>query len=254
MAKLTAKQRENIPSSEFALKDRRFPINDKNHARAAIMLSNKGTTPKEGATVRSKARAILKKKKGGIISKLRKGGQGYLDKTDERVSASLDEPISKLRRGGIAQGKSPGVDTATTIDGTTYYKKGGMAKGERGKKYATGGEVEEEGYESKKALKKDLKSKAKRSPNVKRYKLKKATKVKDESAVTETHTVLGKGKTKRSLKLPLGKKSKRKYNLPTASTQYYAETVPEKKKSTPMLLKKGGKYKKGGLINKVKYA
>lgn len=32
------------------------------------------------------------------------------------------------RKGGVAQGKSPGVDTATTIDGTTYYQEGGTVK------------------------------------------------------------------------------------------------------------------------------
>ena len=41
MAKLTKKQRANIPSDEFALPNRRFPLNDPNHAKAAIMLSNK---------------------------------------------------------------------------------------------------------------------------------------------------------------------------------------------------------------------
>lgn len=36
MAKLTAKQRAKIPSKQFAGPGRSFPINDTNHARAAI--------------------------------------------------------------------------------------------------------------------------------------------------------------------------------------------------------------------------
>lgn len=39
MSKLTAKQRSGLRSSEFALPGRRFPINDKNHARAAISMA-----------------------------------------------------------------------------------------------------------------------------------------------------------------------------------------------------------------------
>ena len=31
---------------------------------------------------------------------LKKGGQGYLDRVDEGVSASLKEPLSKLKKGG----------------------------------------------------------------------------------------------------------------------------------------------------------
>lgn len=33
----------------------------------------------------------------------------------------------RFQTGGVAQGKSPGVDTPTTIDGTTYYQNGGKA-------------------------------------------------------------------------------------------------------------------------------
>lgn len=156
--------------------------------------------------------------------------------------------VSKLRRGGIAQGKSPGVDTATTIDGTTYYKKGGMAKGERGKKYVVGGEVT---FDSKREQKQYYKDKAAKNPYVKKYKLKSGRKVKDESDVSERHSVSKKGITWRNPKLGLGKNSKRKYNLKTASKQYYAEPVASEEKSRAMF-KKGGKYKNGGIIDKIK--
>jgi hypothetical protein len=59
MAKLTTAQRKKIPQSKFALPGGRFPLTDKKHDKAAIMLSNKGTTPAEAALVRSKARTKL---------------------------------------------------------------------------------------------------------------------------------------------------------------------------------------------------
>ena len=59
MARLSTTQRKAMPQGEYALPGKRFPINDDKHARAAIMLSNKGTTPGEAATVRAKAQAKL---------------------------------------------------------------------------------------------------------------------------------------------------------------------------------------------------
>jgi hypothetical protein len=61
MAKLTAKARKQIPASQFAGPGRSFPIEDKAHARAAIMLSGNAPDP---AAVRQKARAVLKRGKG----------------------------------------------------------------------------------------------------------------------------------------------------------------------------------------------
>lgn len=71
MAKLTKEARGKIPSSNFALPGRRFPIEDAKHARAAIMLSNKGTTPEEAAEVRRKAKAKLGGGLAGAMSKMR---------------------------------------------------------------------------------------------------------------------------------------------------------------------------------------
>ena len=61
MAKLTAKARSKIPTSKFAGPGRSFPIEDKAHARAAIMLSGNAPNPGE---VKARARAILKRGKG----------------------------------------------------------------------------------------------------------------------------------------------------------------------------------------------
>jgi len=36
MAKLTSKERSDLPAGDFAGPDRSFPINDKNHARNAL--------------------------------------------------------------------------------------------------------------------------------------------------------------------------------------------------------------------------
>lgn len=40
MARLTAAARRALPASDFAGPHRTFPVNDKAHARAAIMLSH----------------------------------------------------------------------------------------------------------------------------------------------------------------------------------------------------------------------
>jgi hypothetical protein len=57
MAKLTAKQRDNLKASQFALPGGRFPINDKAHAKAALQRVSQFGTPAEKATVRKKVAA-----------------------------------------------------------------------------------------------------------------------------------------------------------------------------------------------------
>jgi hypothetical protein len=56
MAKLTAKTRKAIPSSEFALPDRRYPIEDESHARDALARVEANGTPHEIAVVRAHVR------------------------------------------------------------------------------------------------------------------------------------------------------------------------------------------------------
>lgn len=75
MAKLTTKQRKMMPKSEFALNqkkdgktEKRFPINDKEHARKALQLlpKAKDVSASEAAMIRAKARKKLGKKKGDM--------------------------------------------------------------------------------------------------------------------------------------------------------------------------------------------
>ena len=69
MAKLTTKQRKKMPSSEFALiqkhdgkMEKRFPINDKEHARKALQLlpRAKNVSSSERAKIMAKAHKKLK--------------------------------------------------------------------------------------------------------------------------------------------------------------------------------------------------
>lgn len=55
--KLTAKARKHIKGSNFALPGRRYPINDPNHARAALSMVARHGTPAEKAAVRRKVHA-----------------------------------------------------------------------------------------------------------------------------------------------------------------------------------------------------
>jgi hypothetical protein len=58
MAKLTAKERKKIPSTDFALpEDRAFPIEDETHARDAL-----SRAARKPPAVEKKVRAAVKKK------------------------------------------------------------------------------------------------------------------------------------------------------------------------------------------------
>jgi hypothetical protein len=58
MARLTAAQRRALPAKDFAGPNRTFPVNDPQHAKAAIMLSSHAKNP---AAVKAAARKELKK-------------------------------------------------------------------------------------------------------------------------------------------------------------------------------------------------
>ncbi len=68
MAKLTVKQRKALPSSVFAGPARSFPVNDKNHARAALqdLPRAKGLSADEKARIKAKADTKLGKKMGKL--------------------------------------------------------------------------------------------------------------------------------------------------------------------------------------------
>jgi hypothetical protein len=55
MARLTAAQRRALPDSAFAGPNRTFPVNDKNHAEAAEMLSGHASSATK-AKIKKKAR------------------------------------------------------------------------------------------------------------------------------------------------------------------------------------------------------
>ena len=62
--KLTAAAQKKLPAKTFAGPGRSFPINDKNHARAALSMVGrseaKGTvTPSQASKIRKRAKAML---------------------------------------------------------------------------------------------------------------------------------------------------------------------------------------------------
>ena len=57
MAKLNAAARRAIPSSDFALPGRHYPIEDSGHAKAALARGEANATPAEEATIRRKVHA-----------------------------------------------------------------------------------------------------------------------------------------------------------------------------------------------------
>jgi hypothetical protein len=57
MTKLTTKTRNKIPGGDFALPGRRYPIEDKAHARDALSRVSQSGTPAEKSAVRAKVLA-----------------------------------------------------------------------------------------------------------------------------------------------------------------------------------------------------
>ncbi len=57
MAKLTAAARRHIPPGDFALASRRYPIEDRSHARNALSRVSQYGTPSEKARVRAAVHA-----------------------------------------------------------------------------------------------------------------------------------------------------------------------------------------------------
>ena len=63
MAKLTTAARKKIPSGEFALPGRRYPIEDKAHARNAKARAAQHASPSERKVIDAKADRVLAKGK-----------------------------------------------------------------------------------------------------------------------------------------------------------------------------------------------
>jgi hypothetical protein len=59
MAKLTTAGRKKIPTNEFALPGRRYPVEDEAHARNALSRVSQDGTAAEKATVRGKVHRLF---------------------------------------------------------------------------------------------------------------------------------------------------------------------------------------------------
>jgi len=74
MTKLTTATRKKIPTSEFALPGRRYPIEDEAHARNALARVSQDGTPGEKTIVRRKVHRFFPDlKQEGQASKPRRG-------------------------------------------------------------------------------------------------------------------------------------------------------------------------------------
>ena len=65
MTKLTTATRKKIPTGEFALPGRRYPIEDEAHARNALARVSQGGTPAEKTTVCRKVDRLFPSLKHG---------------------------------------------------------------------------------------------------------------------------------------------------------------------------------------------
>ena len=65
MARLTAGQRKKLPAKAFAGPNRSFPMNDKNHIRAAVR-EEKFADPATKARINARARAAGVQVSGGL--------------------------------------------------------------------------------------------------------------------------------------------------------------------------------------------
>lgn len=56
MAKLTAKKRNALPTSDFAGPDRSYPVNNPSHARNALARASQNASPALQASIKAKVR------------------------------------------------------------------------------------------------------------------------------------------------------------------------------------------------------
>jgi len=57
VAKLTTKKRNKLPEKDFAVKGRKYPVEDRGHAKAALSRVAHNGTPAEKAAVKKKVHA-----------------------------------------------------------------------------------------------------------------------------------------------------------------------------------------------------
>lgn len=82
MAQLNAKKRNALPSNDFAVPGRKYPVNDASHARNALARVAQHGSPKEKAEVRAKVHQKFPgigaggNMKKGMPQKAKTGGKG----------------------------------------------------------------------------------------------------------------------------------------------------------------------------------
>lgn len=119
MAKLTTSKRASLPKKDFAGPGRSFPVNDKNHARAALMDINSAPASAR-PRIKAKADAMLKKGGGGSMA--------ARDKADK--AADKKAGIKQGSKADIARDKKAGV---------YKFEYGSKKPGGGGSKSPTGG-------------------------------------------------------------------------------------------------------------------
>lgn len=82
VAKLTAKRRNKLSSKDFALSGRRYPVEDKKHAKAALSRVSAHGSPEEQAKVRKKVHAKFPEI---AISSIKKHKKSFRKRTTRKV-------------------------------------------------------------------------------------------------------------------------------------------------------------------------
>lgn len=107
MAKLSTEERNKLPDSDFALPGHRFPIHNEEHARLAVEMASRGTTPEEAETIRRKVHArypdieIGGEKKGrGKEAKNKTPAEAYGSGKKEERSEKKSSPKKKPMTSG----------------------------------------------------------------------------------------------------------------------------------------------------------
>lgn len=91
MAKLTTKARKTIPAGKFALPGRRYPIEDKSHARNALARVAQHGSSSEKAEVRAKVR-----REYPGIGKSDKGKEGAMKKSEMKKGSEKKRPKDRV--------------------------------------------------------------------------------------------------------------------------------------------------------------
>jgi hypothetical protein len=89
MAKLNARKRNALPSNEFALPGRKYPINDRSHARNALARAAQNASPAQKAVIERK----VHQKFPGI------GQEGGMKEKGEKKAMKHSGGMKKMHKG-----------------------------------------------------------------------------------------------------------------------------------------------------------